>query len=236
MEFLVPIAAAVALIWVAVAFIRGGLLAGCVIVLLAGCVFGSSFFSVPAKPIPLTADRLLWLVLLLQYAVFRRWGFAEPRPLCRADMALLALFAVLALSTFSNDWSAHNNQPAARLLFQWIMPAGFYFVARESRLTRARPEGISDLFRRLRRLSGDHGGRRNARGLVGRVPEIYPFLGLQGVSRSRSRSAAESGWKRSVHDRGSGGLDAALAAGESRRKAGLDRPGGGLPAGSLIRR
>ena len=146
MEFLLPIIAVVALVSVAVALIRGGLLVGCMIVLLAGCVFGAPLFSLPAKPIPLTADRLLWLVLLVQYAVFRRWGFAQPKPLRRADHALLALLAVLALSTVTNDWSAHNNQPAARLFFQWIMPAGLYFVARESRLSERGMRGLTLFF------------------------------------------------------------------------------------------
>ena len=146
MEFLALIAAVVALIWIAIALTRGGLLVGCVIVLLAGCVFGAFLFSLPTKPIPLTTDRVLWLVLLLQFAVYRRWGLTEPRPLGRADKVLLALLAVLAFSTLINDWTAHNNQPVARLIFQWIMPAGLYFVAREARLSERGLRGLAIFF------------------------------------------------------------------------------------------
>jgi hypothetical protein len=143
MEFLGLIAAVAALTWVAVAMIRGGLLAGCVVVLLTGCVFGAAFFTIPLKPIPVTVDRVLWLVLLVQFAVLRRLGIAEPRPFRRSDKVLLALLAVLAFSTLCNDWSAHNNQPAARLAFQWFMPAGLYFVARESNLSERSMKGLS---------------------------------------------------------------------------------------------
>jgi hypothetical protein len=66
-------ASAVALlVWGAVVFLRGGLLAGCLTVLLAATVFGDYFFNVPTGVMPLTIDRVLWAVLLVQYVVWRR--------------------------------------------------------------------------------------------------------------------------------------------------------------------
>ncbi len=135
MESLIVVASPIALAWGAVVFCRGGLLGGCLAVLLAGCCFGFAWFRVPVEPVPITMDRVLWLVLLLQYAVWRRWGLADPKPLGRVDIALSALFVVLFLSTFSHDWHSRGAAPAARLLFFWIMPLGIYWVAKQSALT-----------------------------------------------------------------------------------------------------
>ena len=55
----------VAAVWGGVVFLRGGLLGGCLLVLLAGTCFGHPFFNLPAGPVPLTVDRLLWLILLV---------------------------------------------------------------------------------------------------------------------------------------------------------------------------
>jgi len=131
MTAILLVALCVALVWGAFVFLRGGLLAGCLVVLLAGVCFGHPFFNLPGGPVPLTVDRLLWVVLLVQYVIWRRQGLAERRPLGNAELVLCALVAVLVLSTFSHDWRAHDNQPVARLLFYYLMPLGMYWVARQ---------------------------------------------------------------------------------------------------------
>lgn len=135
MEVLILSAGLVAMVWGTVLFLRGGLLAGCLAVLLAGCCFGHPWFCVPIEPIPLTLDRILWAALLVQYLLWRRWGLADPKPLSRPDFLLFGLFAVLLLSTFSHDWRVNGAQPAARLFFFWMMPLGIFWVARQSVIT-----------------------------------------------------------------------------------------------------
>ncbi len=92
MESVAAILGIVAVVWGAVVLCRGGLVAGCIAVLLAGCCLGYPFYHVPTKPIPLTLDRVLWAVLLAQYVVWRKLGWAEPKPLGRADLVLGLLF------------------------------------------------------------------------------------------------------------------------------------------------
>jgi O-antigen ligase len=133
-------AAAVALtIWGAVVFLRGGLLAGCLAVLLTATVFGYYFYNVPTGLMPLTLDRVLWAVLVVQYVVWRRLGKADPKPLGRDDWLLLAMLGLLTFSTLTHDWWAHANHPAARLILFYLMPAGLYWVARQSQVS---PRGV----------------------------------------------------------------------------------------------
>jgi O-antigen ligase len=132
---IVLIVAVVALVWGAVLFLRGGLLAGCLAVLLAGICFGHSFFNVPAGPIPLTADRALWLLLVIQYVLWRKLGRTDPKPLGKAEYVLLAFVGVLLASTLTHDWWADKALPASRLLFFYLMPVGLYWVARQAVVT-----------------------------------------------------------------------------------------------------
>ena len=140
---LIAVAAAALLIWGVVVFLRGGLLAGCLTVLFAATVFGYDFFKVPLGPIPLTLDRMLWVVLLLQYVLWRRLGRTDPKPPGRDDWVLLAMLGVLTLSTLTHDWQAQGNHPVARLVFFYLMPAGLYWVARQSQVS---PRGVRGMF------------------------------------------------------------------------------------------
>ncbi len=139
----IAVAGAALLVWGAVVFLRGGLLAGCLAVLLAATVFGHDFLHVPTSVMPLTLDRVLWTVLLLQYVVWRRLGRTDPKPLGRDDWVLLAVLGVLTLSTLTHDWHTHANQPAARLVLFYLMPAGLYWVARQSQVS---PREIRGMF------------------------------------------------------------------------------------------
>lgn len=123
------------LVWLAAILLRGGLLAGCLVLLLAGTCFGYPFFHIESKPIPLTADRVLWGLLLVQCVVWRRFGWTERQPLSRAEVALVALLICLSASTFLSDWKYSNSLPVSKLLFYYIMPAGVYWVARGIRFS-----------------------------------------------------------------------------------------------------
>lgn len=130
------IAGLVALVWLAIIFWRGGLVAGALAVLVTGSVVGPAFFSLPTPPIPLTVDRALLGLLVVQYIVWRNWGHADPKPLGRADLVFGVFLAVLVLSTFLSDFRSQDNYPIKCLLFFYLMPAAMYWVARQARLDR----------------------------------------------------------------------------------------------------
>jgi len=60
---------------------------------------------------------------------------------------LLAMLGVLTVSTLTHDWQARANQPAnqpaARLVLFYLVPAGLYWVARQSRIS---PRGLRGMF------------------------------------------------------------------------------------------
>jgi hypothetical protein len=138
MTAIIAIAALTAVAWLAAILLRGGPLAGALLVLLAGTCFGYSFFHLDGGPIPVTADRLLFAVLLVQCAVWRRLGLTERRPVGKPEILLAAFVGVLGVSTLAHDWHYEHNQPAARLLFYYLMPAGMYWVARQIPLSESR--------------------------------------------------------------------------------------------------
>ena len=135
MTAIVVIAGLASLLWGGILLIRGGLLAGGLMVLLAGTCFGPPFFSLPGGPLPLTSDRILWLLLTGLYGVSRIRGWIEARPMTKADWLLAGLLALLFCSTFAHDWRVRQNQPAAWLLFFYLMPAGMYWIARQTPVT-----------------------------------------------------------------------------------------------------
>lgn len=118
--------------WGVAVFIRGGLMAGCLAVLVSGICLGYPWMHGKLGPVPLTIDRLLWLALMVQYAVWRRLGLADPKPWRKADTVLAALLLVLTASALTHDWKADDFQPAARLVFFYLLPAGLYWVARQT--------------------------------------------------------------------------------------------------------
>jgi O-antigen ligase len=130
MQFLLLVAGLVALVWGSLLFYRGGLIAGCLAVLLAGCCFGHSFFHIDMRPLPITADRVLWVLLMAQFCLLWRWGRIEPLPLGKTEYVLAALLVVLFASTVTHDWHINSSQPMSRLLFYFFLPAGMYLVAR----------------------------------------------------------------------------------------------------------
>jgi hypothetical protein len=134
MEGIAIVLGIASLVLAAAIVLRGGLLGGSLAVLLAGCCLGYPLFNVPAKPMPLTLDRVLWVVLVVQYAVWRQLGWTARRPLATADYLLAAFVLYLMASTFTHDWDVRNAQPLSRLVFYFLMPLGMYWVARQTSL------------------------------------------------------------------------------------------------------
>ena len=135
MEFILFILGIVALVWGVALFLRGGLVTGGLIVLLASFCFGQPFYTLHLGPLSLTIDRVLWSGLVGLYLVWRWLRRADPKPLTVAEYALLGFCAVLCLSTFTHDWQANKFQPVAQLIFFYLMPVGLYWIMRQAAIT-----------------------------------------------------------------------------------------------------
>jgi O-antigen ligase len=133
MEFLAVILGIAGVVWGAVLFKRGGLLAGCLAVLLAGACFSVEFYKIPLGALPLTADRLLLVVLVALYFVWRKFGWTDPKPLGKPEILLCIFIGVLIVSTFSSDLAAVNYQPVSWLIISYLMPFALYWIARQTK-------------------------------------------------------------------------------------------------------
>lgn len=132
MDWIAIIGGLAAIVWGVALLVRGGLVAGCLAVLVSGICFGYPWMQWKLGPIALTADRVLWVAMIGQYAVWRRLGLADPKPWRWADSALAALLFVLAASTMTHDWQSEEYRPLARLVFFYVLPAGLYWVSRQA--------------------------------------------------------------------------------------------------------
>jgi O-antigen ligase len=163
MEILLLIGAIVALAWGGVILVRGGLVAGLLLVLLSGVCFGHAFYRLPAGPLPITSDRVLLLVVIAQYVVYRRWGLTDPKPLSRADVLLGAFFLVLLVSTFTHDFTSQRALPVSQLAFFYLMPAIVYWIARQTAWTEPAAQwlfaclGIFGIYLALTAVAETHG-------------------------------------------------------------------------------
>ena len=82
--------------------------------------------------IPLTVDRLLMVLLVAQYVVWRRFGWTLRKPLTTADYLVMAFLLVLTVSTLTHDWQAKHWQSLSCLLFFNVMPMSLYWIARQA--------------------------------------------------------------------------------------------------------
>ncbi|HET6884406.1 MAG TPA: O-antigen ligase family protein [Pirellulales bacterium] len=135
MNLIFAVAALAILIWAAAILLRGGPLCGALTVLLAGTCFGYRFFHLETGFIPLTADRLLFLLVIGQCLLCQRFGLTANRPWGKAEVVLALLIGDLALSTLAHDWRYQGNLPASKLLFYYLMPSGMYWLARQAHLS-----------------------------------------------------------------------------------------------------
>lgn len=134
MVAIIFIAGIVTLVWSVLALRHGGLLAGCLAVILVGSCFGHAFFHVSAGPLPITFDRLALAGLLVVFVVSCRTSLVDAKPLAPADWVLGLWLLVLTLSTLTHDWHVDGSQPVATLLFFFGLPIVIYWLARQSQL------------------------------------------------------------------------------------------------------
>jgi len=137
-NLLIAIAAAVVLVWGLLFLFRGSLLYGGIGLLVVGYCFGHHFVNFELGPLPLTLDRILLGGLLVVYVLQRKLGLADPKPLNRTDVAMLAFAGVLCASTFAGDWrkaGPDDVSPLWLLVSGYLVPVALYFLARNSRVS-----------------------------------------------------------------------------------------------------
>jgi len=138
MDPLTLIAAAAAGLWLLYYAIRCSPLAGCLAFLLIASCFGYPFLHIDSGPLPLTLDRAAIVLIAGIYIVQRGLGQTDPKPITLAEKLLVVFLAVLALSTFTHNWSSlppGSVPPVWRLTTGFFFPAVVYWLARQSRLT-----------------------------------------------------------------------------------------------------
>ena len=195
MEAVAVIAGIVGLVWGTVVICRGGLLGGCLAVLLAGACFSVPFFKLEIGPVPLTIDRVLLVLLVVQYVFWRRWGWADPKPLGKPEVLLLAFTAVMVVSTFTADWTALNYQPVSWLIIYYLMPVTVYWIARQTKFSERAMLAVFGCFAVFGVVSGRDRAGRVFSGVVAGLSRVHRHHGggeQAGVHRPRPRSAAES--------------------------------------------
>ena len=101
---------------------------------LVGSVLGHEFFNMPAGPIPITLDRLLFGAMLAMFGLLFFLGREDLRAFNFADWTIIALTTVISCSTITHDFRFLKNMPASRLLFFNLMPVGLYMVLKTSKL------------------------------------------------------------------------------------------------------
>jgi O-antigen ligase len=142
MEIIAVVLGIAGLIWGAILLRRGGLLAGCLAVMLAGACFSVEFFKITLGPVPLTADRILLVVLVGQYLLWRRWGWADPKPLGKPEILLCLFTGMMVVSTFLTDYTYLNYQPVSWLILYYLMPFCMYWIARQTKFTEKSPFAV----------------------------------------------------------------------------------------------
>ena len=114
MPFLITIAGLALAVWGFVFLLRGSLLHGTVVFLVAGCCFNEYLFKVDVGPISLTLERIVLALLCVAYAVQRCLGRTDPKKLQNGDILLAGFLGVLVVSLFTGERAAGLKGPASR--------------------------------------------------------------------------------------------------------------------------
>ncbi|WP_164101767.1 O-antigen ligase family protein [Candidatus Laterigemmans baculatus] len=133
MSPLVPLFSLAAAVWLVHLLRHGTVPLFGLVVLVAGTVFGPSFFAIDG-PFQISLDRVLWVCLIAFFIVQRRLGETDPKRFSRADWLLLALVAVTAVSSQRSGTVPDGSSPLARWIFYIFLPAGMYAIARSATL------------------------------------------------------------------------------------------------------
>ncbi len=122
------------LIWGLVYALRGSLLHGCLVFLVAALGLGRDFLRFDVGPLPLSIDRLLLVGLIVVYLVKRRLGLTDPKRMAWPEVAMFLLAIVLVVSFFSSTWelNAQGKVMVWQLVAGFLAPMIVYWIARQS--------------------------------------------------------------------------------------------------------
>jgi O-antigen ligase len=138
MPIVALLAAAAGLVWAAIYARRGSLILGCAALVIVGYALGHTFWHVKIGPVTLTLDRVLLVAVFGAFLVQWKTKRLEAKPLAGCDWLLLALLGVLTASTLTSgtpDIVAPDGGTALwRLTMSFLVPAGLYWIARQSPL------------------------------------------------------------------------------------------------------
>ncbi len=129
MEFLVALFGISAVPWAVPLVRQGRLMHAATVVLVAGVLFGPSFFAVEAG-VQLSIDRVLLLGLAGLIAVRWRVGEFSLRSFARTDWLLIGLVVWLFVRAIPAENIFGGTPPTSRWLAFVAMPAAMYIVAR----------------------------------------------------------------------------------------------------------
>jgi len=145
MTILFIIAAFAVLTWLTWFALRGSLLAGCSLFVLVAACLGFEFLQFDVGPLPLTLDRLAFIVLVGTYLVQRFLGQTDPKPIDRGDLLIFAFVGLLVANTFTHDWRATSGAeviPLWRLIAGYLVPFTVFWIAKQAPLSRSGVRGL----------------------------------------------------------------------------------------------
>lgn len=128
-------------VWTAILVMRGSLLAGCLVFLIASACLGTEFAQFKVAGINLSIDRLFLLGLVAAAMVQWRLGRLQPVKLTRIDGLLFALVGLLVVSTFTHNWHydpVRDEHIVQHLLNGYIIPLLLYLIVRQAPLDERR--------------------------------------------------------------------------------------------------
>ena len=131
MEAVLVVGIIAAVAWALVLLRHGDLLACCLVYVVLVAMFDARFYSVPLAGMTLTVNRAAWVMLLFCYVLGRALGWAEPKRLGKADIALLAMLAMLVFSIFTHDWTVSKAWGFWRFVGGFLIPASLFWIARQ---------------------------------------------------------------------------------------------------------
>lgn len=137
MLFLQLILLMLAMVWGSVLILRGTLLLGCTLLLVASCCFSRQFWSLNAGPVPLSIDRIMLLALCVWYMFHRSKGVSQPKQIMAVDWLFIAFIFWISISTFSHDYTRQYGtmaMPLWKLIGGFLMPASVYWISRQAQL------------------------------------------------------------------------------------------------------
>ncbi len=138
MEFVIALFMIAGLVWIVPVVQSGRLIVVGMLVLVAGTIFGPSFFSVEGL-IQISLDRVLWFCMLGIAVLGWRVGYTEVPKLNRMDWLVIGIFGWFLTSAIMGGHKPTGTPPTARWMFYIAMPVGMYAIAR---LIEIRPRDI----------------------------------------------------------------------------------------------